>query len=274
MASTLTGLATITSVAAAALYALGAGLQFRNFRQRRQVPLGALVAITVPALLCHAAATYLQMYTAEGLYLGLFTAASVVSLLMILFLVLAAAHLPVQNLLLLVLPIGAATVVASLFGETGFQAQTLTPVLVVHILFSLVAYSILFMAACQSLLLAYQERALKHKSSIRALRLLPPLETMEALLFALLWTGIAALTAAIVTGFLFLDDLFGQQVVHHTLLALASWCLYATLLAGRHFFGWRSTTATYWTLIAFSLLVLGYFGSKFVLEILLESSHS
>lgn len=272
MASTLTGLTAIASVAAASLYALGAALQIRSIWHSRTLAAGTLAAIVVPALLLHATATYLQMDTEAGFYLGFFTAASLTALLMVVFLVLAAAHLPVQNLLLLVLPFGAAAVIGAQIGETGFEARPSLPLtLVVHILFSIVAYSILFMAACQSLLLAYQDHALKAKSSIRALRLLPPLESMETLLFTMLWTGIVTLTAAIASGFLFLDDLFGQRVVHHTVLAMASWAVYAVLLTGRHFFGWRSRTATYWTLIAFSLLVLGYFGSKFVLEILLET---
>ena len=75
---------------------------------------------------------------------------------------------------------------------------------------------------------------------------------------------------AIGSGFLFLDDMFEQHVVHPTVLALASWFLYAGLLLGHSIFGWRGTTAVRWTLIAFTLLVLGYFGSKFVIEILLD----
>jgi len=275
MASTISGLTAFASVAAASLYALGAVLQIRSLRHSRTLSVGSLLAIVIPALAFHAAATYLQVNTDEGLYLGFFTAASLITLLMILFLVVAASRLPVQNLLVLVLPIGAAAVLASLMGETAFEArQSLGPVLISHITVSMFAYSLLFMAACQSVLLAWQEHALKARSSLRALRLLPPLETMEALLFTLLWTGIITLTAAILTGFLFLEDMFAQHVVHHTVLALASWALYAVLLAGRHFFGWRSTTATSWTLAAFSLLVLGYFGTKFVLEILLGRGYS
>lgn len=273
MAPTLSGLTAIASVAAAALYAVGATLQIASLRRHRTMSTPALLIVTIPALLCHMGATYLQVNTDQGLYLGFFTAASVVTLLMILFLVLAASRLPVQNLLALALPLGAAAVIASLVGESSFRARAdLDPVLVTHIAFSLLAYSLLFMGACQSVLLAWQEHALKSKSSLGALRLLPPLETMEALLFTLLWTGIITLTAAIVTGFIFLEDMFAQNVVHHTVLAMASWVVYAVLLAGRRLFGWRSTTATSWTLIGFSLLVLGYFGSKFVLEILLGRS--
>lgn len=275
MASIFTGLTTIAGVVAATLYALGATLQIRGLRRQRVLALGTLAAVIVPGLAFHAAATYLQINTDSGVYLGFFTVASLVAWLTVLFLMLAAARLPVQNLLVLALPVGAVAALAAAFGDTGFDTlPSLAPELVVHILFSLVAYTILFMAACQSLLLAYLEHALKSRGSIRAVRLLPPLESMEALLFGLLWTGIITLTVAIGTGFLFLEDLFAQQVVHHTVLALASWGVYATLLAGRHFFGWRSRTATYWTLIAFSLLVLGYFGSKFVIEIILDGAGS
>ena len=275
MASTIPGLTAIASVAAASLYALGAALQIRSLWQNRALALGTLVLVTVPALVFHSAATYLQVNTESGVYLGFFTAASLITLLMIFFLVLASARLPVQNLLMLVLPLGTVAVMASLLGETAFEArETLAPALAAHIAFSLFAYSFLFMAACQSVLLAWQEHALKSRGSIRTLRLLPPLETMEALLFTLLWTGIITLTAAIVTGFVFLEDMLAPGIVHHTVLATASWILYAVLLAGRHFFGWRSTTATAWTLIAFSLLVLGYFGTKFVLEILLGEGYS
>jgi ABC-type uncharacterized transport system permease subunit len=270
MPSIIPGLTALVSVAAAALYALGATLQIRSLRQQRAIALGTLILIAAPGVLLHAAATYLQVYTDGGLYLGFFAAASLTTLVMVLFVIIAAIRLPVQNLLMLVLPFGAITVLAALAGQTGFETRQSPPAtLIVHILFSVFAYSILFMAACQSVLLAYQERALKSRNALGALRLLPPLETMEALLFSLLWTGIATLTAAIATGFIFLDDMFAQRVVHHTVLALASWVVYAALLAGRHFFGWRSSTATYWTLIAFALLILGYFGSKFVMEILL-----
>jgi ABC-type uncharacterized transport system permease subunit len=273
MASTLPGLAAIASIAAAALYALGTALQIRSLWRQRVVALGTLVLVTGPAIVLHAAATYLQVNTSEGMYLGFFAAASLITLLMVVFVLLAAIRLPVQNLMILVLPFGAIAVLASLLGQTSFEAvESPPPALVAHILFSVFAYSILFMAACQSVLLAYQEHALKAHSPISALRLLPPLETMEALLFSLLWTGIISLSAAIATGFIFLDDMFAQRVVHHTVLALASWVLYAVLLTGRHFFGWRSSTATSWTLMAFALLILGYFGSKFVLEILLDGT--
>jgi ABC-type uncharacterized transport system permease subunit len=93
---------------------------------------------------------------------------------------------------------------------------------------------------------------------------------METLLFSLLWTGLAVLSVAIASGFAFLDNMFAQHVAHHTILSSLSWVMYVVLLAGHKLLGWRGVSAVRWTLIAFALLVLGYFGSKFVLEILLQ----
>lgn len=271
MVSTLPGLASLASIVAATLYVLATVVLLQGLRRDRPTGPSSLLLV-VPAIAAHATAAYLQIVTDDGLYLGLLTVAGLVTLLMVTFIVLAASRLPVSNLLVPALPLAAAGVLGSALGPTGFAArESLPPTLIVHILFSVLAYSVLFMAACQSVLLAGQERRLRQRVSIASLRWLPPLETMETLLFALLWTGILTLTAAIATGFAFLDDMFDQRVVHHTVLALASWAVYAVLLAGRHFLGWRSRTATYWTLIAFSLLVLGYFGSKFVIEILLAA---
>jgi ABC-type uncharacterized transport system permease subunit len=270
MAPTLSDLAIGAGTVAAALYGLAAAFMARDLRRHRLLPMATLLTLVVPALALHGITTWLQINRPDGFYLGFFTASTLVALVMTAFVTLSAIRLPVQNLLILVLPIAVVTLIGSLLGQTTFSplAQVDAP-LVAHILVSVTAYSILFMAACQALVLTWQEHVLRSKRSMVTLRLLPPLETMESLLFAQLWAGVFALTLAIGSGFAFLDDMFAQQVVHHTILAIASWIIYAALLCGHYVFGWRSYTATYGTLIAFALLLLAYFGSKFVLEILI-----
>ncbi len=139
-----------------------------------------------------------------------------------------------------------------------------------HALLSIVAYSILTLAACQALMFAFQEHRLHTGGSLALLRALPPLATMEVLLFQLLWTGLIVRTASIITGFVFLEDMFAQHVVHHTALSLSSWVIFAILLWGHHVRGWRGVTAIRWTLTGFVLLMLAYFGSKLVIEIILD----
>jgi ABC-type uncharacterized transport system permease subunit len=101
------------------------------------------------------------------------------------------------------------------------------------------------------------------------IRKLPPLEAASALFYELTGTGFLILTVAIGTGVIFVEDLFGQQLVHKTILTLLAWCLYAVLVIQYLRRGWRVQSAITVNLIAFGLIVLGFFGSKLVLELLL-----
>jgi ABC-type uncharacterized transport system permease subunit len=93
---------------------------------------------------------------------------------------------------------------------------------------------------------------------------------MEALLFELIAVGFFLLSLALVSGFAFLEDMFAQHLVHKTLLSVVSWLVFAGLLWGRFRFGWRGRTAIRGTLTGFVLLMLAYFGSKLVLELILH----
>jgi ABC-type uncharacterized transport system permease subunit len=103
------------------------------------------------------------------------------------------------------------------------------------------------------------------------IRSLPPVETMETLLFQLITVGFVLLTITLLSGIGFSSQLFGKAFVfnHHTVLSLLAWCSFATLLGGRLFAGWRGQFAVQWTLASFILLLLAYFGTRFVLEVLL-----
>ena len=267
-------LAAVIGLIAVTAYSVGTVVLARSFLKSTEVRTTLLFSLISAGALLHGIANYLVIYSGGALHLGIHTSASLVSWIMLVFVLITNVRLPVRNLFIVVAPIGILGMLALLTtpmpntGSTSLAIASLQEPLIWHILISIVAYSILFMAACQSVLLAVLEHRLKAKQS---LKLLPPLQTMETLLFNLIWAGIIALTLAIGSGFIFLDDMFEQRVVHHTVLSLASWFLYAALLTGHRLFGWRGTTAVRWTLIAFSLLVLGYFGSKFVIEVLLES---
>lgn len=264
----------VMGIGAATAYLTGAYFQLRSFSENTEARTPVLIALATAGAILHAGACFHMIATDSGLNLGLFSSASLVTWIMLVSVLLATTRLPVLNLLMLIQPLAAASVIAGLIWSGSPAAviplDLLDNALLSHIALSITAYSILFMAACQSILVAVLEHRLRRKKTIRLLRVLPPLQTMESLLFNLLWAGIAVLTLAILSGFLFLEDMFAQRVVHHTVLALASWGVYAVLLAGHHLLGWRGTTAVRWTLIAFALLVLGYFGSKFVIEVLLE----
>jgi ABC-type uncharacterized transport system permease subunit len=101
---------------------------------------------------------------------------------------------------------------------------------------------------------------------------LPPLLVMEKMLFRIIWAGFILLTLTLFSGVIFSQEVFGQSVTfsHKTLFSFISWGVFAALLIGRHFYGWRGRTAIRWTLTGFTILLLAYIGSKFVLEIILQ----
>jgi ABC-type uncharacterized transport system permease subunit len=51
---------------------------------------------------------------------------------------------------------------------------------------------------------------------------------------------------------------------------MAAWLVYGFLLFGKYKTGWRGNTAIRWTLAGFLFLMLAFFGSKLVLEIILQ----
>ena len=143
-----------------------------------------------------------------------------------------------------------------------------------HFLAAMLAYSLLTLSALHAIFMGFTERALHNRSLKRSLSSLPPLLTMESLLFKMLLIGFILLTLTVGSGVFFSEALFGKPLSldHKTLFAFASWGIFATLLIGRHAWGWRGKRALRWTLAGFSLLILAYVGSRFVAEVILGRS--
>jgi ABC-type uncharacterized transport system permease subunit len=173
---------------------------------------------------------------------------------------------PLENLGLLIIPFIPPTILGSYFAPVNSTALNLDNGLGIHIFTSLLAYSMLTLAALHSLLLGLQIRQLHdHKPNI-LVRTLPPLQDMESLLFKVIALGWVLLSLSLISGFMYLDDLFAQHVAHKTILSILAWVVFAVLLYGHWRYGWRGKKAIRWTLAGFCLLMLAFFGSKFVLE--------
>jgi ABC-type uncharacterized transport system permease subunit len=82
--------------------------------------------------------------------------------------------------------------------------------------------------------------------------------------------GFVLLTLTLLSGVLFVDDLFAQHLVHKTVLSIAAWIVFGVLLFGRWRWGWRGRRAVQLTLAGMAILLLAFFGSKFVLEVILH----
>jgi len=141
--------------------------------------------------------------------------------------------------------------------------------LAMHVVLAMGSAGMFAIAAILVILLALQDASLRSGRTAGWLATLPPVESLERALFSVITVGTAALTVAILVGLLFVTDLFAQHLVHKTVLAIVAWAIFACLLFGRWRFGWRGRKAARYTIAGFVVLAIAYFGSKFVLEILL-----
>ncbi len=147
-------------------------------------------------------------------------------------------------------------------GAWGFQ---------LHFLTAMLAYSLFTLSALHAVFMGFAERKLHQRAITKSLTSLPPILTMEALMFRMISVAFGLLTVALVSGVMFSEAIFGKAMVldHKTLFAFASWGIFAALLIGRQVYGWRGRVALRWTLAGFMVLLLAYIGSRFVAEVLL-----
>ncbi|MFN3750590.1 MAG: inner membrane protein YpjD [Thiobacillus sp.] len=162
----------------------------------------------------------------------------------------------------------------SVLGMAVFTASHAIPnsqalALRAHLVVAFLAYGLLAVAALHAVLMTMLEKQL-HRGGLPQSGA-PPLLTLEAMLFRTIGAGFVLLTLAVFSGVFFSEALFGTplQFNHKTVLAILSWLVFGGLLAGRHFRGWRGRTALVWTITGFTLLLLAYLGTQFVLEVLL-----
>jgi ABC-type uncharacterized transport system permease subunit len=135
----------------------------------------------------------------------------------------------------------------------------------------MIAYGLFVIALLHAALMAVLERRLHHKHA-GFFASLPPLLTLEQLLFRVIAAAFVFLTLTLITGIAFSETLFGRALHadHKTVFAILSWMTFGLLLGGRALYGWRGRTALRWTLSGFVLLILAYVGSRFVLEVVLQ----
>lgn len=232
----------------------------------------SFAALLLLGLSLHAWVLQQSMLSPQGINYDVFNLMSFTSGLMLLLSAIFSLIRPVKALNLLGIPVAA---LGLIWGVSFSQPnQAIEPHhfgLDLHIILSLSAYAVLLMATIHAVLLWFQTRELKKKQKHRFwVNFLPALQAMESLLFDLLWTGFALLSAALLFGFFTIDHFFAQHLAHKTVFSMISWCVYAVLLIGHHRLGWRGQTAIRFSIWGFALLAIGFIGSKLVLELLLN----
>lgn len=234
---------------------------------RRPLPraLGLIVAMVAVSL--HA--VVLAGKHGGGVDLHFFAALSLVGACMAGLSLLVNLTRPVTSLCVLTFPLAVLMLVVDFYAPPT-QPLPIDWQIKLHVVFALIAYSILTVAALLAILLAVQERALRLRHFSGIVRALPPLTLTESLLFQLIGVGFVMLTLTLVSGVLFVENLFAQHLIHKTVLSIAAWAVFGVLLYGRWQYGWRGRRAVRLTLLGMALLLLAFFGSRFVLEVLLR----
>ncbi|KAA1005099.1 inner membrane protein YpjD [Paraburkholderia panacisoli] len=195
---------------------------------------------------------------------------------------------PLDGLRLLVLPLACvASLMPLAFNGVRVLPYSAAPLFKLHFLIANIAYGLFAIAALHAILMLLVERRLhamrggmaqRHPGAaangwlVSWLDTLPPLLTLEKLLFRLIGAGFILLTLTLVSGILFSEQLVDRalRLDHKTVFAILSWVMFGALLTARKVSGWRGRAALRWVLASFVALLLAYVGSRFVFEVLLH----
>ncbi|MBT9498952.1 MULTISPECIES: cytochrome c biogenesis protein CcsA [Zoogloea] len=261
----------------ASLYAL-LGLHFWHTRWRaptvaqRQGLLPWERLVMLAALVAHGFSLHSVFFSPEGIHFGFSMALSLMLWLAMLFYWIESLYARLEGLQTLAMPAAAVcALLPAFFPDQHLLENASSPLFRAHFVVAMLAYSLFTLAALHAMLMAVAERRLHGARLSRAMASLPPLLTMETLLFRLIGIAFVLLTLTVGSGVLFSEALFGKafRLDHKTVFAIISWILFGSLLVGRHAWGWRGKKALYWTLAGFIALMLAYVGSRFVSDVLL-----
>jgi len=226
---------------------------------------------TVSALVLHAI-VIVQVIADAGLAkLNLVTSLTIIAL--ILSVLSAARGSQTASLLLRPVVFGFAVVSLFLLSVTPMEwgpRFVLQPALATHVTLALLAASVLTMATLYGLQLLYLNRLLKNHSAKAISQHMPPLMAVEQYFFRLLIAGFGLLTLAMLVGFIFMENLFAPGQLHKTAFTLMAWILFGAILLSHYWRGLRGKRAVLMTIAASACLILAYFGSRFVRDVLLS----
>jgi ABC-type uncharacterized transport system permease subunit len=259
---------TFLALTATVLYLAATAVFARPFTRRGPLPHALGMGLAAGAVFAHAWALF--GVHRDGIDLHFFAALSLVSACIAALCVLVNLARPVATLGVIVFPLAAALLLVDVFAAPATQPLPIEWQIKLHVVFALLGFSVLCVAALFAIFLWLQERALRLRRFGGIVAALPPLTLTESLMFQLIGAGFALLTLALLSGILFVDNLFAQHLIHKTVLSIAAWLVFGTLLFGRWRYGWRGRRAVRLTLAGMALLLLAYFGSRFVLELVLK----
>ena len=252
------------------LYGLSAVLLWRQLSQST-LPTWLLIVVPLLAILSHAGLLWQYLHYDHFDHLNITTSLSTVALFLSLLAFVRGRQVGGLLLSPIIYVFAAVSVLLMVISPANWGAQLgENQGLVVHIVLSLIAYAVLMLATLYAIQLLYLNYLLKHHRSHVVINYLPPLMTVERYFFRLLSTGTVLLLVAIISGFVFLNDMFAQGQSHKTILSLVAFVIYAVVLFMHAVQHARGKALVITSVVASTVLSIAYFGSRFVKDILLS----
>lgn len=255
------------------LYAICLILLWRNVRVlEQQLPPYRIYLVAAMAVAMHAIALFDVMHVRGDVVISIGTTISIAGWISAVLYLLLSFKLKFMELGLVVYPLSIVAVLAGFIQpENTVPVSQLSDSVRLHILVAIPTYAVLFMAFAQACLLRAQDRNMR-KGTGGFISNLPPIQSMESYLFVLIICGFVLMTFNLALG-VFTYQIQSGKVLsfnHHVVFSVAAWIIFAMTIAGRYAMGWRGELAAKWTMIAFSLLFIAYFGTRFVNELVLS----
>ncbi len=239
----------------------------------QKIPRWVIYGLAVIGLAAHSAELTAEVLVEGMLQMSLLNSISICVWMTITVVLVSAMTKPIHNLFTFLMPAGALFLMLGLFMPQLAAPKSYSTGMLVHIFVSLLAYSVMIVATLQAILVNIQSNHLhKHRLNNRISSILPPLQSMERLMFEWVIIGFVLLTAAIATGGIYVDNLLAQHLIHKTTLTTIAWFFYATVIFGHFYLGWRGKNASRLIYLGFIFLIIAFIGSKFVLEYLLQTN--
>ena len=252
-------------------YIVAASIASNQLLASKKILTGYFLVPILIALVTHAVWLYEQVFMHHGQNLQILNVVSAITFIMAMLSTLASKRLNTGLLLPVVYGFTVINFIAVSYLPSHFVTHLEThPQVGAHIIFALLAYSMLTIASLLALQLAYLDYRLKNRKLPLTSLKLPPIMTLEKTLFQFIFIGFILLSCTLLTGFIFLEDMFAQGKAHKAILSMIAWVVYAVILWGHYKQGWRGRLMVNVTIIGSSLLTLAYFGSRFVREIILS----
>ncbi len=227
------------------------------------------IALLTTAAAAHGIVLYVTIFANSGINLAIFNTASLVGWCIGASLLSIMIWRPIDALAVVIFPTIAVTIgLAILFPSSHILPPGMAPGVQLHIMLSIIAYGLFTIATVQAIYLGIADYKLRsHRPSMD---FLPPLPTMEKVLFQLTGFAFVLLTVSLVLGVLYIADIHAQHLTHKIIFSLLAWGVFAALIFGHWHFGWRGRRAIKFVILGFTSLALGFFGSKVVLELILH----